>query len=106
MRRYFNPSMLLPILLLSCLPVSGGTLASFKAENNLKGLTLTPVERPTPAAGAEAPLRIRFDVHNQNPRVVSSPEIEVGSLARMGRSGVLMGLAWKGISRLGRGVGS
>jgi hypothetical protein len=48
-------------------------------------MLITPLDRPTPVAGAEASLKVRFDVQNNTGNVLKSPEIEIRILGPDGR---------------------
>src|SRR5436853_2508860 len=71
--------------LASCLAAPLHSTALMKAEIDPQGVLITPVDRPVPAAGAEASLKVRFDVQNNTGHVLKSPEIEIRILGPDGR---------------------
>lgn len=71
--------------LASCLAAPFHGTDPLKAEVDPQGVLITPVDRPTPVAGAEASLKVRFDVQNNTGHVLQSPEIEIRILGPDGR---------------------
>src|ERR1700743_3528104 len=87
MRKLF--AVLASMALGACTGLAASEPGLLRAEADLKSeISILPVDRPSPAPGTEAPLRVHFDVKNATTRLVPLPVIEARVI---GADGVLRG---------------
>ncbi len=85
----------------ACLAAPLVNVVPLRAETDPHGMLITPLDRPAPAAGSEASLKVRFDLQNTTGHELPSPEIEVRIVSPEGKLKGIYGFQLEGALGVG-----